>query len=309
MNTETENLADDFGYYESELKLITHGTIDEYKDIIVQRILTHAKRITPPKLVKQFRRAKGAEKEHLLEQLKEEAAAKCIAPDDEQLIHYKDWADPHCFFNPSMIHALHPHWRLAQDRALKNFKPGSDTLLVMFCGGTKPYSSNHNYRIYLGAAKQGLFDFMVASLYPVLVHPFDASRLYPYSISNWPHSSSSRLTEVYRRNHAEYTREILEKGRYKKVIYLHNGLKGRHHVVDLVKARAPEGCEVIDLDVLDQVVASNQAYSDCPGLVDVRWHATRVAREALAKVLDDPAKAREALKLPKAADEKKSDSL
>lgn len=304
LSIKDENIEDEFGYYESELKLITHGTPEDYKETLVQRILDQAKFITPPpKLVRQLREADDDERQRILDELRKETMLKCIAPDDEQVIHYKDWADPHCFFKPSMMHAFHPHWRLAHDRILKNFKPGSDTLLVMFCSGTKPYSANQTYKVYLNAAKQGVFDFMVASLYPVLVHPFDASRLYPYVMSDWPHRASSRLTEVYRRTLTEYTREILEKGGYKKVIYLHNGLKNRSHVVDLIRERAPEGCEIIEINMHDQLVATHPPFAKNSGLMSVRWSSTRLSREALAKECNDPDKAREALKLPKRAPE------
>ena len=77
MNTKDENVEDEFGYYESELKLITHGTPEDYKETLVQRILDQAKLILPPpKLIRQLRKANDEERQGILDELEKETMLK-----------------------------------------------------------------------------------------------------------------------------------------------------------------------------------------------------------------------------------------
>lgn len=292
-------------YLEQELRLLNHGTAADYADLLLNRFMTHNAHMGPrPKEYKAIMKASNEERLKLKQALKETLVAKCIAPDEDQIIHYKEWAHPESFNQPSLMHLYHPHWRVAHDRILSSYKRANDTLVVMFCGGSKPYSQNAMFRLYLNAAKQGVFDFLVSSLYPVPVYPFDASKLYPYVVSDWHHRSSPRLEELSIKVHADYMVEFLKKTGYKKVIYHHIGLGDRQATVDEVKRRLPSDIELVDINrdehLFDLLTEAVPGFKKNTNLMSVRWWSSKMGRELVAKHCADPDFARQALKLPKA---------
>ena len=291
------------GYYARELNLNAYGTIDQYKTHFFNRIYKHVKNNIGESrpMLKYIRTPDGPEREELKRQITEKFAAKCIAPESMQLIPYDQWGDPTCFDGPTLMHVYHPHWRLAWDRLLANYKSNSDTLLVLFCGGSKPYSSNNLFKLYCNAAKTGIFDFMIASLYPCPVYPFDASLLYPYVVSDWPHTSSPRLTDLYREIHAQYMAEFLRVANYKKVIYCLGDSEERQGTVNLVRKYKPEETTLIDLcsdrDLIAVVKEQFPLFRSNPGIMEIRLPLLKLTREYIANEFDEPSVVRRALKL------------
>lgn len=295
-------------YLESELKLLNHGSLKEYADSLFNNYMAHNAHMTPPpKEWKAITQAKGEERLQLEESLKETLAAKRIAPDEDQIIHYSEWDKAEAFAGASLSHLYHPHWRLAHDRILDQYRRSNDVLVVMFCAGTKPYSSNKMFQIYVDAARRGAFDYLISSLYPCPVHPFDASKIYPYVISDWHGQSSSRLEDLSIQVHVDYMIEFLKQTGYKRVVYHHIGLGDRQRTVDAVKERLPGDIELIDINrdehLYDLLVEAFPGYKEHPHIMSIRWWSAKLGRELVAKYCSDPDFAREALKLPKRAPE------
>lgn len=296
-------IPDECGYYNTELKTLNHSDPSEYADFLLNRFLDLCDNVAPkPKPYQVIMSApEGPERQARLDEWKTAQMEKCIAPDADQLIHYSDWANPECFFKPSLMHLYHPHWRLAFDRMLSQYQRKNDVLVVLFCGGTKPYSKNKMFKTYLSAAKLGAFDLSVASLYPVPLYPFDASRLYPYVISDWPHDAGPRLTELSCEVYAAYFREFLIKTGYKRVIFSHLGFGDRQLMVDLAKQYAPESCEIIDLNqcesLLDRCMEKYPGFHHQPAFMSMRFFMFKLTRGLIAKYCSDPEFARIALKV------------
>lgn len=286
-------VPNEFGYRPSEFTPENNYDIDEYKEFLFYRWYRRLLRYDVfrdalwRKLVSASTEQEAmAAKAEVIEALSKE----CIVPEEQQLIPYKYWAKPDEFDGSNIQQLYHPHWRVAWDIVNEKFKPNSKMLVVMPCGGRKPYSNNPRYKMMMKAARAGYFDLVIESLYPVPVYPTDFSNLYPYVISEWPiHPPSDKLIETYGNVHSDYMADFVTRHGYERVIYSNAGDYERDIIIEKVRKKSP--CTVVNLpretDML-KVIESRYSSTLSPGLKILRHTNLLVVRQYVARALGNP---------------------
>lgn len=282
------------GYYDHELRTSIHGTRKMYEDYLFRRWLLW-QYYSGGSYVTAYKRILKAETMEEVNAIRDEIVGglieKAIRPDEEQLIPSEYWADPYLLEGCNLQQLFHPHWRLAWDLLNERYKPRSENLFIATCGGSKPYSQSMRFANFMRGAKAGFYDMLIASLYPVPVYPLDASSLYPYTFSEWPHPDSDKLVETRAEVHARYLAEFLKKHKYKTVVYTHNGTEYHNIMADYYRKYAPEGCKIINLatdtNLLDVIEAKHPVRTKT-GINKMRHYSLKITRQYVCRAFGNP---------------------
>lgn len=203
-----------------------------------------------------------------------------------QLMPQAEWCGITPFTAPGVPNLCHPHHRILWHRFLETLKPESDVLVVASCSFSKPYSKNMSYRQYVKLAKKGWFDLCILSFHPVMIHPLDASAMYPNIMYDWPHADSPALTRIKAQHNLSLWVEFLARHPYKKVLFVLNQCEAHVRVYEGLKAAFPDR----DLKLLWDDWPRFREYVEKhfkPGLWQNRMHSLKEVREFISHELGD----------------------
>ena len=145
----------------------------------------------------------------------------------EKLIPKEYWCDISSLIGPSVRVSGHQHILFGIEKMIEISltKKRADILIVVPCSFSKPYSKNNANKKLLKASREtGIFDVMVASIFPATLTPFDASVCYPCAFYSTPLKEISDMwSQVDERLISKHLVEIIRRLGYKKVIFAHYG--------------------------------------------------------------------------------------
>ena len=142
-----------------------------------------------------------------------------------QLIPKEYWADLNDLIGPSSKFCGHQHMLFAVEKMIElSLKEKRTEIAVISpCSGSKPYSDLARYKRFIDASKSTrLFDFLICSVLPCTITPFDASVCYPIANYSMPiFEPSEMFRQIDKRLTTKHLVEIIQRLGYKKLIFVH----------------------------------------------------------------------------------------
>lgn len=107
-----------------------------------------------------------------------------IIPDEDEFIHRKDWAPLESLLGCTHEILHHPIFKIANEYIINNYIQNTDTLIVLSCSKSKPYSLNNLFGSY-----KLISDTVVMSNSGIIPinEGNDFSFCYPFRYYNWNH--------------------------------------------------------------------------------------------------------------------------
>lgn len=204
----------------------------------------------------------------------------------EQVIPEEFWY-PHTFFREGTALArLNPHFMVTfYDAVNRNTNP-SDTLMLIHCKETKPYSLEPSVKAWMKQAEKSKFDIAVLSASIVPVYPHDSSRQYPFNIYNWPSNREGQYNELVTWQTCIQLGYMIAKLNYKRVILISSGNYHYTTQLDEMKKHLDDKVEIFQLnkpDTFSHRIA--MAYFKAKGIASLRFNGSVLGRYMVAKSL------------------------
>lgn len=205
--------------------------------------------------------------------------------DEDQIIPQDYWYPRRFFTEGTALARLNPHFMVTFYEALNRYEPTGDTLVLLHCKETKPYSSDPQVKMYTELAKQLGFDLAVLSASIVPVYPYDSSKQYPFFVYNWPSNRDGQYNELVTWWSTVQLGYMIAKHRYKRVILISSG--NYHYDSQFLEAKKQiKDVEWIHIGENAGAVKKVLAWKTHKGVASVRLPITIWGRMCLISLFD-----------------------
>lgn len=143
-----------------------------------------------------------------------------IIPDEDEIIHRKDWAKMDSLIGESIEILHHPVFKIMNEYIINNYSQRSDNLLICSCSSRKPYSKAINYSKYLKIPNLDTIVMSNSGVIPINNH-FDMSIKYPFRYYNWDHMKESNELKKEEENFMyECAEKFINNTSFKKIAFI-----------------------------------------------------------------------------------------